>query len=52
MKKLLAAFSVLAATVAIGAATSGRPARITSATTYYDRKEGIIYFDKDVYVDD
>jgi lipopolysaccharide transport protein LptA len=31
---------------------TGRPARITSATTYYDRKEGIIFFDKDVYVDD
>ena len=52
MKKLLAAFSLLAASVAIGAAATGRPARITSATTFYDRKEGIIYFDKDVYVDD
>jgi len=29
-----------------------RPARITSATTYYDRKEGIVFFNKDVYVDD
>ena len=52
MKKLLAAFSVLAATVAIGAATSGRPARITSATTYYDRKEGFAYFSGHVFVDD
>lgn len=31
---------------------SSRPARITSATTYYDRKEGIVFFNKDVYVDD
>lgn len=52
MKKLLAVFSVFAAVAAVAAASSGRPARITSATTYYDRKEGIIYFDKDVYVDD
>ena len=50
MKKLLAAFSMFAAVAAVAAASSGRPARITSATTYYDRKEGIIYFDKDVYV--
>lgn len=33
-------------------ALTGRPARITSATTYYDRKEGVIFFDKNVYVDD
>ena len=31
---------------------TGRPARITSATTYYDRKEGVIFFDRNVYVDD
>lgn len=31
---------------------TSRPARITSATTYYDRKEGVIFFDKNVYVDD
>lgn len=31
---------------------TGRPAHITSATTYYDRKEGVIFFDKNVYVDD
>ena len=29
-----------------------RLARITSATTYYDRKEGIVFFDKDVFVND
>ena len=29
-----------------------RPARITSATTYYDRKEGIVFFNKNVHVDD
>lgn len=29
-----------------------RPARITSATTYYDRKEGIVFFNKNVFVDD
>ena len=34
------------------AVRTGRPARITSATTYYDRKEGVIFFDRDVYVDD
>ena len=33
-------------------AASSRPARITSATTYYDRKEGIVFFDRNVYVDD
>jgi len=32
--------------------TPSRPARITSATTYYDRKEGIVFFNKNVYVDD
>ena len=52
MKKPLAVLSVFAAAAAIAAASAKRPARITSATTYYDRKEGIIYFDKDVYVDD
>lgn len=31
---------------------TGRPARITSATTYYDRKEGIVLFDSNVHVDD
>ena len=31
---------------------SARPARITSATTYYDRKEGIVFFNKNVFVDD
>ena len=31
---------------------STRPARITSATTYYDRKEGIVFFNKNVFVDD
>ena len=51
MKKLLTVLAVVATCVAI-AESSGRPARITSATTYYDRKEGIVYFDKNVYVDD
>ena len=34
------------------AARTGRPARITSATTYYDRKEGVVFFDRNVHVDD
>ncbi len=38
--------------VAKASARTGRPARITSATTYYDRKEGVIFFDRNVYVDD
>ena len=52
MKKLLAATFVFAAVAAIAEATATRPARITSASTFYDRKEGIVFFDKDVYVDD
>ena len=31
---------------------TGRPAKITSATTYYDRKEGVVFFDRNVWVDD
>jgi len=31
---------------------SGRPARITSTTTHYDRKRGIVYFEGKVHVDD
>ena len=31
---------------------TGRPAKITSATTYYDRKNGVAYFEKNVHVDD
>lgn len=55
MKKLLSAISVFAAVAAVAVETVeavGRQARITSASTYYDRKEGIIVFDKDVHVDD
>lgn len=33
-------------------AKTGRPARVTSAVTYYDRKEGVAFFDGNVYVDD
>lgn len=43
------------AAVATGAAAkkpSAKPARITSATTYYDRKEGVAIFTGNVYVDD
>jgi len=43
---------LLVAVVAIAETKVGRSARITSGTTYYDHKEGIIFFDKDVYVDD
>ena len=55
MKKLLFAISMVAAAAAVAVETveaAGRQARITSASTYYDRKEGIIVFDRDVYVDD
>lgn len=64
MKKLLAVTSVAVVLAAAadgfdlfgmkdGSSTSGgRQARITSATTYYDHKEGIVFFDKDVHVDD
>lgn len=31
---------------------SGRPAIITAECTSYDRKEGVIFFDKNVFVDD
>lgn len=31
---------------------SSRPAKITSETTFYDRKEGIVQFTGQVYVDD
>ncbi|MCQ2389303.1 MAG: hypothetical protein MJ138_06285 [Kiritimatiellae bacterium] len=31
---------------------TGRPAKITALHTNYDRKEGVILFDKNVYVDD
>jgi len=31
---------------------TGRPAKISAATTYYDRKHGFVVFDKRVYVDD
>lgn len=39
-------------TSAATAVRTGRPARITSATTYYDRKEGVVFFDRNVHVDD
>ena len=35
-----------------GGAASGRPARITSQSTYYDRKEGIGVFSGKVHLDD
>lgn len=31
---------------------SGRPAKITADSTYYDRKDGVVLFDNNVYVDD
>ena len=31
---------------------TGRPAKITSKTTYYDRKNGVVYFSDRVHVDD
>ncbi len=31
---------------------TGRPAKITSANTFYDRKEGVAMFDRQVHVDD
>lgn len=52
MKKLLSAILSLVAVAAMAEDEVGRMARITSATTYYDHKEGIIFFDKDVFVDD
>ena len=42
---------VFAATELIGAADGGS-AKITSASTYYDRKEGYAYFSGKVHVDD
>lgn len=43
---------VLAAVNATTNVTAGGTARITSATTYYDRKEGFAYFSGHVVVDD
>ena len=43
---------VLAAVNATTNVTAGGTARITSATTYYDRKEGFAYFSGHVFVDD
>ena len=44
--------NVVAADVKKERKATSRPARITSATTYYDRKEGIVFFNKNVFVDD
>ena len=44
--------NVAAADVKKERKATSRPARITSATTYYDRKEGIVFFNKNVFVDD
>ena len=56
---MLAATSVVAETnvVAVAAGTNAvkrvkRPAKVTSASTYYDRKEGIAVFTGKVHVDD
>ena len=43
---------VLAVVNAATNVTTGGTARITSATTYYDRKEGFAYFSGHVFVDD
>ena len=40
------------AVAAVAAATAQGPAKITSASTYYDRKEGFAYFSGKVFVDD
>ena len=42
---------IMAIVLAVVAATQG-PAKITSASTYYDRKEGFAYFSGNVFVDD
>ena len=43
---------VLAAVNATTNVTAGGTAKITSATTYYDRKEGFAYFSGHVFVED
>ena len=43
--------SLITAVIAAAIATQG-PAKITSASTYYDRKEGFAYFSGNVFVDD
>ena len=42
---------IMAIAIAATAAAQG-PAKITSASTYYDRKEGFAYFSGKVFVDD
>ena len=48
---ILRMISILAAAAAAAATVQG-PAKITSASTYYDRKEGFAYFSGKVFVDD
>ena len=43
---------ILAAVSATTDVTAGGTAKITSATTYYDRKEGFAYFSGHVFVED
>ena len=43
---------IMAAMLAAAAQTAQGPARITAASTYYDRKEGYAYFSGNVSVDD
>lgn len=49
---VLAVAGVAQAKVAPTNAVVGGSARITSASTYYDRKEGFAYFNGNVFVDD
>lgn len=43
---------IMAAMLAAAAQTAQGPAKITAASTYYDRKEGYAYFSGNVSVDD
>ena len=44
--------TMLAAMLAAATAVAGGTAKITSTSTYYDRKEGFAYFSGHVFVDD
>ena len=44
--------SLITAVIAAAAIATQGPAKITSASTYYDRKEGFAYFSGNVFVDD
>ena len=44
--------SLTMAVIAAAALAAQGPAKITSASTYYDRKEGFVFFSGNVFVDD